>query len=38
VLTALEIVERAIVLKTGSVALDIEPRALRRKEDLWQYF
>ena len=38
VLAALEIVERAIVLKTGKLALDTEARALQNKADLWRYF
>lgn len=38
VLAALEIVERAIVLKTGKLALDTEANALQNKADLWRYF
>lgn len=38
VLAALEIVERAIVLKTGKLALDTEASALKNKADLWRYF
>ena len=38
VLAALEIVERAIVMKAGKIALDIEARALQNKESLWKYF
>ncbi len=38
VLATLEIVERAIVMKAGKIALDIEARALQNKESLWKYF
>jgi len=38
VLAALTIVQRAVVLKTGRIALDIAADKLQRREDLWNWF
>jgi len=38
VLTALDIVERAIVLRSGQIVFDGRSNDLRRKEDLWSWF
>ncbi len=38
VLAALGIVERAIVIKTGKIALDTAASALQNRSDLWRYF
>ena len=38
VLTALDMVERAIVLRSGQIVFDGRSNDLRRKEDLWSWF
>jgi branched-chain amino acid transport system ATP-binding protein len=38
VLTALDLVERAIVLRSGQIVFDGRSSDLRRKEDLWSWF
>jgi branched-chain amino acid transport system ATP-binding protein len=38
VLAALEIVERAIVLRSGTIVFDGRSSDLKRKEDLWSWF
>jgi branched-chain amino acid transport system ATP-binding protein len=38
VLTALEVVERAIVLRSGQIVFDGHSNELQKKEDLWSWF
>lgn len=38
ILTALEMVERAVVLRSGKVVFDGNSSDLARKEDLWSHF
>jgi branched-chain amino acid transport system ATP-binding protein len=38
VLAALDVVERAIVLRSGQIVFDGRSGDLRRKEDLWSWF
>src|SRR5262245_27188598 len=38
VMSALDIVERAIVLRSGQIVFDGRSKDLRRKEDLWSWF